>query len=430
MLTETIRRHAGLSVALTVASMVIGVAAWVLKWLISAISSLCLSEFKAVGYNWFIIVLPVAGIMLTGLIVRKVVKWPLEHATDRIKARVAKGDGHMPMRLTVASIVTNAITLGSGGSAGAEGPIADTGAAIGSNIARFFRLDERGMLVLMACGAGAGIAAIFKSPVGGIFFTLEVLRMQLGVVPVLMLAAMCLISSQTASALSDFGPDLVLGQVPASFSWHMMLPMVGLGIFCGLYSCYYKATGDAVARRLHAIKSPVVRNAVSGLFLGIILFLFPALYGEGYGVLTEVADGRMQQLWFGSVLSGMTGPWLPLCALAGILLFKGMAATDTNSGGGVAGEFAPTLFAGGMAGACFSLLAGPDLLPVETAVICGMAGGMSGVIQAPIMSVFITVEMMRTPDLILPVSLVAVVSVAVSKGLSLAAQSVRLSRSK
>ncbi|MDE6854607.1 MAG: chloride channel protein [Muribaculaceae bacterium] len=430
MLTETIQRHVWLSVALSVASMVIGVAAWVLKWLIAQISSLCMSGLKAVGYDWMIIVLPVVGIMLTGLIVRRVVRWPLEHATERIKARVVKGDGNMPLRLTVASIVTNAITLGSGGSAGAEGPIADTGAAIGSNIARVFKLDRRGMLVLMACGAGAGIAAIFKSPVGGIFFTLEVLRMQLGIVPVLMLAAMCLISSQTASALSDFGPDLVLGAVPASFSWHMMLPMIGLGIFCGVYSCYYKASGDAVARRLHGIKAPVVRNIASGLFLGIILYLFPALYGEGYEVLVGVADGHMQHLWLGSVLSDMSGPWLPLCALGGILLLKGVAASDTNSGGGVAGEFAPTLFAGGMAGACFSMLVGPELLPMETAVICGMAGGMSGVIQAPIMAVFLTVEMSRTPDLILPVCLVAVVSVAVVKGLSLAFQGFGLSRVK
>lgn len=408
-----IRRRAGLVAALGLSSVMIGLAAWFLKWLVGIMSDLIHRSFgQGLEGKAALVLTAVATIVVVGWIVRHVVRLPLEHATEQLQERMKSGDGAMPLRLTVASVFTTALTLGGGGSAGAEGPIAFTGAAIGSNVARFFRLSPQTMLIFMACGAGAGIAAIFKSPVGGIFFTIEVLRMQLGVVPVLMLGAMCLVSALTDLALTGFTPDLT---VPAglAFHWDMVLPAVVLGLVCGLYSAYYIRTSAYTRRRLEALRRPAVRNIVSGLTLGLLLAAFPALYGEGYGVLGQVAAGDLGAVGAHSAAGWLHGPWLPAAGFAGILLGKGFACSATNNGGGVAGTFTPTLFAGGMLGALFAF-AWPGSVPDDIAIVCGMAGAMGGIIRAPLMTIFLVVEMTNCTALLMPVSIVAALSMSVS----------------
>lgn len=408
-----IRTRAGLVAALGLASVVIGLAAWFLKWLVGLMSDLIHRSFgTGIGGNAVLVLTAVATIVVVGWIMRHVVRMPLEHATGQLQERMKSGNGAMPLRLTVASVFTTALTLGGGGSAGAEGPIAFTGAAIGSNVARFFRLSPQTMLIFMACGAGAGIAAIFKSPVGGIFFTIEVLRMHLGVVPVLMLGAMCLISALTALALTGFTPDLTV-TAGVAFHWDMVLPAVALGLVCGLYSAYYIRTSTFTRRRLEALRRPVVRNIVSGLSLGLLLAAFPALYGEGYGVLGQVAAGDLGVVSAHSAAGWLHGPWLPAAGLAGILLCKGFACSATNSGGGVAGTFTPTLFAGGMLGALFAF-AWPGSVPADIAIVCGMAGAMGGIIRAPLMTIFLVVEMTDSTALLMPVSIAVALSMFVS----------------
>lgn len=408
------------SIAALAAALAIGVAAGVLKWLIKTISHVATSHFDIGGGNWWLILVPVVGILITGWIVRKLVKMPLDNATSRLKTNLEADKSFMPARLTVSSVFTSAITLGFGGSAGAEGPIAYTGAAIGSNVGRFLGLDKRSMLILMACGAGAGIAAIFKAPIGGMFFTLEVLRMELGLAPVLMLASMCLISTLTAYVLNGYSLDIAI-QAPIWSDVSMLPSFILLGLFAGVYSAYYLRTGDALRQRIQKLQSPVSRNIVSGLTLGLMLFLFPSLYGEGYGVLTHVVNGDMSSATAGSICMLFHNHWqLPL-ALAGILLAKSIATYATNSGGGVAGDFAPTLFAGGICGAFFALVLTwvPWLtpLPVDVAVVCGMAAVMSGVIRAPLMTIFLVVEMTASVRLLLPVSVAVMISLFVSRWL-------------
>lgn len=414
--TEKIRHYASGHLWLPVfaAGLAIGVAAGVFKWMIAGVSRLATWSFRNYTTNWWMILLGVCAIVLTGYVVRHVVRLPMEHATERMKKMIANGDGVLSRRLILAPLVTGAMTLGLGGSAGSEEPIAYSGAAIGSNMGRLFGLSGRQLVVAMACAAGAGIAAIFKAPMGGMFFTIEVLGMALGLQTVLQLAMMCIVATLAALLVSGDTPSMVLA-TPAPFELKYMPALLLLAVVAGLYSAFYLWSGMGVARRLRAIRRPAVRNLVAGLSIGVALFLFPALYGEGYDVLGHVANGSVASAVHGSLATLLHSDNATLVAglaIAGFLLLKGMAADATNSGGGVAGSFAPTLVAGGMLGALFSLVAG---IPMPLAVVTAMGAVMAGVVRAPLMAIFITVEMTRQQQLLLPVAVCAVVSLLVSR---------------
>ena len=391
------------------AGLAIGVAAHLLKTLVRWISLLCTSGFHAEGGNVALLWVPVVGIAVTGLLVRYVFRRPLEQSTDQLRADMRAGRADLPSPLIYEPIAAASVTLGFGGSAGSEGPIAYAGAAIGSNLGRLFGLTPRPLMLMMTCGAGAGIAAIFKSPIGGMLFTLEVLGMTLTTPGVMMLLSMCVTASLTAFTLSGYTPDMALPH-PVDFTSADLLPTLLLGVVCGLYSAYYKATGTMTRRMLHRIGRPWMQWIVSGSMVGVALYIFPALYGEGYTLMSRVAGGDV-----GAVLSGM-----PLAidrnvmwAIIGILLAKGIACFASNSGGGVAGDFAPTLFAGCMLGALFALggtAIGLGNFPVANCALTGMAGVMAGAVGAPWMAIFITVEMTASYSMLLPASLCALIS--------------------
>ncbi|MBD5353018.1 MAG: chloride channel protein [Bacteroides sp.] len=397
--------HPWLPVA--VAGVAIGVAAWFLKWLVGVITSAVMGDMDITKTNFWLIIAGFFGIVLTVVMVKYIIRQPLEHSTEKIKQIIGpQGDGVISPTIMYAPILASSLTLGFGGSAGSEGPIAYTGAAIGSNMGRWFGLSRDQLVMCTACGAGAGIAAIFKSPVGGMFFTLEVLRMQIGLMPLLMLAAMCIISSMTAYLLSGQTPDMTLWTHPQMPLDKLPLILL-LGLFCGLYGAYYYRTGQWTQQLFTRLKTKNIwlGAITSGLLLGVLLFLFPALYGEGYGILGKMANGDPREVISGSVMTLFTAHkyLLPL-TLVGVMALKSIAAYASNSGGGVAGDFAPTLFAGGIAGLLFAQLTS---MPVPLAVVCGMGAVMASATRAPLMAIFITVEMTTQQQLLLPVSIAA-----------------------
>ncbi|MCM1096371.1 MAG: chloride channel protein, partial [Terasakiella sp.] len=309
--------------------------------------------------------------------------------------------------------VASSLTLGFGGSAGSEGPIAYTGAAIGSNVARLFRMDSHITMILLGCGAGAGIAGIFKAPIGGFLFTLEVLRMELTTMSVVACLLACVASAMTAYMLSGFTVDLTyIQELPME---PRLLPVLALlGIVCGLYSLYYGYIMRRMQQFYESIPRAWVRNLVSGLVLAALLFLFPALYGEGYGLMRHILQGDIAALSADGFFASATAGGSIALVAAGILAVKAFACSASNSGGGVAGDFAPTLYAGCVLGFLFATVAGllwPDSpLPVAGFAFCGMAGVMSGVLQAPLMALFLTAEMTDANVLFLPLLIVSAIS--------------------
>lgn len=397
----------------------IGGAAWALKRLVALVSRFSIDRVAdSLGW-WTTLLLPLAGVLLAGIFQRYILRRQLYHGVDRLQADFASGRDRLPAALTFSPILACAVTLGFGGSAGSEGPIAYSGAAIANNVGRLFGASGKGLRALMAVGAGAGIAAIFKAPVGGALFTLECLGIGSGPLTAIALMAGCVCAGLTASALSGFTPDIRF-EAAAPFDWHLTLPLLALAVFCGLYSAYYSAIMARMTRWFEGIRSPWRRNIVSGLIIGCLVFTFPALFGEGYGVIGGILGGNPEAAVFRSPLSATHLPpgTLLIAACLGIMAVKAFATSATNSGGGVAGDFAPTLFAGAVCGYFFATAAGTLFgidLPAADFACYGMAAVMAGAVRAPLMAMFIVTEMTATPGTLLPAAIAAAVSYAVTR---------------
>ena len=390
-----------------------GAGASLLKWMIKWVSTGFTEHFHRFGPNWVLLVIPVAGIMLAGLFQRRILRRNLTHGVRQLGADLKAGRYALPGYICYGPMLASTLTLGFGGSAGSEGPIAYTGAALGSNVARTFRLDPHLMMIMLGCGAGAGIAGIFKAPVGGFLFTLEVLKLELSTMSVMACLLACITAGMTAYVLSGVQVDLSYLQ-PEQFDVHAAPWLLVLGVLCGFYSLYYSHMMTAMENFYTRIRRPWLRNLVSGAVLAALVFLFPALYGEGYSVMDHLLNGDLTPLRADGIFAATAGTGWPLVILAGaIMLVKTFAHSATNSGGGVAGDFAPTLFAGCIAGFFMASLLNTAFglgLPVSGFAFCGMAGVMAGVIRAPLMALFLTAEM--TDGFVLFLPLLAVSSIS------------------
>lgn len=407
-------------VVATVVGLLCGTGAHVLKGLIALVTGALTQGLAAHEFNWWLIVLPVAGMVITGIYTRYVLKDNMSHGTERIIGYLNADNPVLPAHLTYAPILASTITLGLGGSAGSEGPIAYTGAAIGSNIGRWCRLDRSMLMLMVGCGAGAGIAGIFKAPIAGVLFTLEVLKLPMTTMSVIGLVIACITASLTAYALS--GCEFDITWLPTeSFEPGLLGWMVALGLFCGLYSYYYSFTLKWLRAQLTKIKNPWALNVAAGLLIGVAIVLFPELYGEGYTTVGRVINNDTSWMMNFTGWQGGASPAALIAFTGGILLIKCFATSATNNGGGVAGSFAPTLFAGCIAGLFFALAANRLFdagLDTATFALVGMGAVMAGAIRAPLMAIFITVEMVDAYSLFLPIVLAATLSYAVVKSLT------------
>lgn len=311
-------------------------------------------------------------------------------------------------------MIASALTLGFGGSAGSEGPIAYAGAGLGSRFGQLFRLTPQMKMILVGCGAAAGIAGIFKAPVGGALFTLEVLRIPLSTVTVLGVFLATIASALTAYALSGYTVDIMVFS-PGVFNTAHIWWLLPLGIVCGLYSLYYTTTGALTKSLLSVIRNRWIMYISAGLTLGVMIFLFPTLYGEGYGAITQVINGDATSMAQYSLFDSLhlTPDNLTIILCIGMLLFKGIGSSAANNGGGVAGDFAPTLFAGCMLGLLYATIiniSGITTLNTAHFALIAMAGSMAGIIRAPLMAMFIVTEMIGGFIFLLPTAIVSIIS--------------------
>ena len=387
-----------------------------MKFLIHQIETLLTNHFDQLGFNWLYLVYPVVGIWLTSLFIRYIVKDDIGHGVTKILYAISRKQSKIKPHNCWTSVVASSITIGFGGSVGGEAPIVLTGSAIGSHLGQLFKIDHRNLMVLVGCGAAGAIAGIFKAPIAGVVFTLEVLMLDLTMHSLLPLLVSCVTATcvtyvfSGTSAMFDFNLNnpFVIDRVPSS---------ILLGICCGFLSLYFTRAMNWFENIFAKLKTPYRKLALGGSVVSILIFFFPSLYGEGYSLINTLLTGQNAADWGvvmdRSMFYGMDN--LLLVYLGLIILFKVFATTATNGGGGCGGTFAPSLFLGCIMGFIFARLwntGNLDLVnvPETNYSLLGMAGVMSGVMHAPLTGMFLIAELTGGYDLFVPLMIVSVSS--------------------
>ena len=382
-----------------------GTAAFMLKNFIHYVSRFLTQYFKDSEESFFYLAYPMIGILISVLIVKYVIKDDISHGVSKILSVISKKGSQIKAHNMFSSMATSGFTIGFGGSVGAEAPIVYTGAAIGSNISRLFKLDPNQVRLLIGCGATGAIAGIFKAPVAGIMFTLEVLMLDLTMASIIPL----LISGITAATLAYFfmGNSVMFHfSLENQFDYENLPYYILLGIFSGLISFYFTRTGMYVEKLIKKIRNSYSRLIFGGITLGILVFIFPSLWGEGYDSINKIFTGHGADLLNNSIFfNWKSDPYVLLFILFLILIFKVFAMAITTASGGVGGIFAPTLFMGAIGGYIVSLsmntFFGLNLSPANFALV-GMGSLMAGVMHAPLLGIFLIAEITGGYQLLAP----------------------------
>lgn len=363
----------------------------------------------------FYIIVPGIGMLLAMLFCRHVIKDGIGHGVTKVLQAVSKNESRIRPHNMWSSVAASSVTIGFGGSVGAEAPIVYTGAAIGSNFARYLGMSYRSMTILLGCGAAAAVAGIFKAPLAGVLFVLEILLFNISMTSMMPL----LISTVSATVISYIflGQSTPFQCTLTPFNLGNLPFYLFLGLFCGACSIYFIRTTLWLEDRIGKMKNAYLKWILCSVGLGVLIFLFPPLYGEGYGSLGALLNGSALSIEGQTPLDFLAGnEWsVPIFFLL-ILLLKVFSMTLTNAGGGVGGTFGPTLFIGAIAGffvaRSFNLiLSGTSLtVPEQNFVLVGMAGLMAGVMQAPMTAIFLIAEISGGYELFLPLILTATIS--------------------
>ena len=386
-------------------------ASLLLKFLIHTIQQLLWANIRE-GANYWLLLYPIIGILLAGLFVYYVVRDDISHGVTKILYAISQRKSRIKPHNMWSSLVASSLTIGFGGSVGAEAPIVLTGAAIGSNLGRLFRMEQKTLMLLVGCGAAGAVAGIFKAPIAGLVFVIEVLMLDLTMTSVLPL----LISSVTAATMSYvFSGTEAMFQFSQTEEFVMeRIPYVLLlGIFCGLVSLYFTRAMLRVEGIYASLSHRWQRFILGAAMLSILIFLFPPLYGEGYDTIETLLNGDFIHLMDQSPFLGMeNGYWGIVIFLGLILLTKVFASAATNGGGGCGGVFAPSLYIGCIAGFFFSHVLNffglPVDLPEKNFALMGMAGTMSAVMHAPLTGVFLIAELTGGYNLFLPLMITSI----------------------
>ena len=397
-----------------------GLAAVLLKSAIEFIHHSLTSWFDGVEYSILYLIYPGIGMLVAMLFVRYVVKDNIGHGVTKVLVAVSKNESKIKRHNMWSSMVASSVTIGFGGSVGAEAPIVYTGAAIGSNVARYMGLSYKNMTILLGCGAAGAVAGIFKAPLAGVLFTLEILLFNISMSSILPLLLSTI--SATVVAYIFFGDQPAFECTISPFAMHNIPYYLLLGLFCAACSVYFTRMTLWLEDKIKSIQRPYVRWAISASCLGLLIFLFPPLFGEGYDCLHELLNGGTIDLEGQTVLAFLLRKaWLVPVFFMLVLLLKVFSMSLTNAGGGVGGTFGPTLFIGAIAGFVLSrsinLVAGPGYVPEQNFVLVGMAGLMAGVMQAPMTAIFLIADMTGGYELLIPLILTSTVSYAVTRAI-------------
>lgn len=365
------------------------------------------------GFNYLFLMLPLVGILLTVLYVKYIVKDNIGHGVSKILYALSKNNGRIKGHNNYSSVVASTLTIGFGGSVGAEAPIVLTGASIGSTLGHYFRLNFKSIALLLACGAAGAIGGIFKAPIAGMIFSLEVLMLDLTLTSIVPL----LISSVTGATVAYFlmGEGVMLSVVNTQpFELNNIPFYILLGLLSGLVSFYFTKTTMHIESKLHKIKNTFVKVFIGGIVLAGIIFVFPPLYGEGTQTLQSLLNGNTEGLPVDGLFSFVfDNRWYLLFYIGLLMLLKVVAMAITNGSGGVGGIFGPTLFVGGVAGYWLSDLInsfGFVKLPEGNFALVGMAGLMAGVMHAPLTAIFLIAEITGGYSLFIPLMITSTIA--------------------
>ena len=363
--------------------------------------------------SYLYLVYPVLGMLITLLFVRYLVRDNIGHGISRVLYAISRKKSHLKTHNTWTSVVASTLTIGFGGSVGAEAPIVLTGSTIGSVIGRFFKLNYRSVTLLIGCGAAGAVAGIFKAPIAGIVFTLEILMLDMTISSIIPL----LIASVTAATVAYFlmGDKVLLSfTIKEAFNivnipWYLLL-----GVISGFISLYFSKMTLFLESRYEKISNIYVRLVAGGVVLGGLIFLFPPFYGEGYDTIMSLLQGNADAVFSNTIFNRFSDSFLVIALfMAGLVLLKVFASSSTNGAGGVGGIFAPTLFLGGVNGYLVASLLNKFFnvnLPDNRFVLVGMAGMMAGVMHAPLTAIFLIAEITGGYDLLIPLIITATVA--------------------
>lgn len=390
-----------------------GCAALVLKTFIYLIANALTSRMSVTGGQILYIIYPAVGVLITLLYVKYVVRDNISHGVTRVLYAISQNKSRLKRHNMFTSLCASSVTIGFGGSVGAEGPIVISGAAIGSQVGQWFRMSPRVLMILVGCGAAAGIAGIFKAPIAGMLFTLEVLMIDLTTVSVMPLLVASITGAVIAYVFTGYNAEFYFVQTEAFLTSRIPYTIL-FGVFCGLVSLYFTRVMNMMENMFRKIKNIWVKFAIGAIILSGLVYLFPPLYGEGYSSIIALLSGNTEGIFDGSIFySERSAAAFVILFLLALTVTKAFATSATNGAGGVGGTFAPSLFVGCMCGFFFAYtlnsVFGTDL-SVKNFALMGMAGVMSGVMHAPLMGIFLTAELTGGYTLFLPLLIVSALS--------------------
>ncbi|MBO5465631.1 MAG: chloride channel protein [Alistipes sp.] len=422
ILTHRLTNRQMLALLAVVVGLFAGLGTCFFEMLLHGVRAALVTWFPVDRAHVLFLIYPAIGIILATLFVKYIVKDEISEGVTRVLYAMSRRDSRIARHNCWSSIIGGATTIGFGGSVGPEAPIVLTGAAIGSNVGKLAKLNYKELTLMLCCGAGAAVAAIFKAPITGVVFVLEILMLDITAASVFPLILASVTATTIALVFRGFDPIMAITLSAEDVFLIRQIPLyILLGVCCGLMSYYFTSINSIVGKYVKNISSQYKRWAFAGVVLGLLIFIFPPLYGEGYEGMTALMRGQVADLFDNSLFFKFSGiEWVAIIYVTAIMFFKVIAMATTNASGGVGGTFAPSLFVGAFMGAIVALICNACFdwsVSIVSFSLVGMAGVMAGVMKAPLTSIFLIAELSNGYGLFIPLMIVAAISFAVDYGL-------------